>query len=76
MMNIRLIQQLFAVCLMSLLIPAAAYATMHVENLTVTFANGYDFAAVPVPEPVTFWLLAAGIIGLVLLKRRPKSTDI
>ena len=76
MMYIRLIQQLFAVCLISLLIPVAAFASMHVDNLTVTFAHGYNFAAVPVPEPVTFWLLATGIVGLLLLRRRPKNTDI
>jgi len=76
MVNFRLIQQLFAACLMLLLIPAAALAAMDVDNLTVTFANKYDFAGVPVPEFVTFWLLATGMIILVLLKRRPKTTEI
>lgn len=76
MINVHPIQQLLAACLMSLLMPAVTFAALPVDNLTVTFANGYGFAAVPLPDPVTFLLFLTGILILLLLKRRPKSTEI
>ncbi len=74
-MEFRLIQRLCAVCLISLLIPATGFATMPADSLTVTFANNYNLAVVPVPELVTLWLFVTGMIGFVLLKRRSKNTE-
>ncbi len=74
-MEFRLIQRLCAVCLISLLIPATGFSTMPADSLTVTFANNYNLAVVPVPELVTLWLFVTGMIGFVLLKRRSKNTE-
>ncbi|MBD1400583.1 hypothetical protein [Pelovirga terrestris] len=76
MMTLYPIQLLLAACLMSLLVPAVTFAALPVDNLTVTFANGYGFAGVPLPDPVTFLLFVTGILVLLLVKRQPKNTEI
>ena len=40
-----------------------------IDNLSVVL-NG----VAPVPEPSTFLLLGSGLVGMVLLRRRAKST--
>jgi hypothetical protein len=45
-----------------------------ISGVSVTTANGISFpvngAAAAVPEPSSLYLLAAGVLGLVLLQRR------
>jgi hypothetical protein len=49
---------------------------LELVNFTAISTNVGGLAAVPTPEPATLVLFATGIVGLWLLKRRPKNPGI
>lgn len=51
-------------------LPAGTYAFWIQDTGSGTAAYRFDFAVTAVPEPAAAWLLAAGLAGLAVLRRR------